>query len=205
MYERIKATQQHLPKDIEHITRPQLLQFTRDTLSLLGIRLRRGMGQHFLVSPEVLRFILRKANLKSNDTILEIGGGIGTLSLFIAPQVKKLIIIEQDHRLIDVLYARLREFNNVKIIPGGLSAIPTIFAAIIKRIPAAIKIKLIFLLLAVPNNFSRVFMVLLFLCFPLRWSLKIQRLSLAFLSAKYGGQRLSNFLHRYFTHVNESL
>ncbi len=118
MYERIKATQQHLPKDIEHITRPQLLQFTRDTLSSLGIQLRRGMGQNFLVSPDVLRFILMKANLKSNDTILEIGGGIGTLSLFIAPQVKKLIIIEQDPRLIDVLGARLGEFNNVKIIPG---------------------------------------------------------------------------------------
>ncbi len=118
LYERLNVTKHQLPKDIEHITRPQLLQFTRDTLSSLGIQLRRGMGQNFLVSPDVLRFILMKANLKSNDTILEIGGGIGTLSLFIAPQVKKLIIIEQDHRLIDVLCARLREFNNVTIIQG---------------------------------------------------------------------------------------
>jgi len=76
------------------------------------------MGQHFLVSPDILRFLLLNANPKSDDIILEIGGGIGTLSLFLAPNAKKLIIIEKDHRLIDVLSILFRDFSNVLILPG---------------------------------------------------------------------------------------
>lgn len=118
MQDRIELARSLLPYDPNQITRSQLLQFTKNILSANGFRPRRRKGQHFLVNPKVLKFLLFNANPKSNEVILEIGGGIGTLSLFLASKAKKLIIIEKDHHLVDVLSTLLRDFSNVVILPG---------------------------------------------------------------------------------------
>lgn len=118
MPDRIELARSLLSRDPNQITRPQLMKFTHDILSAYGLQPWRRMGQHFLVSPEVLKFLILNANPKSDEIILEIGGGIGTLSLFLAQKAKKLIIIEKDQRLIDVLSILLRDFNNVLILSG---------------------------------------------------------------------------------------
>ena len=118
MQDQIEVARSLLSSDPNQVTRTQLWQFTRDICSILGFHPSRRRGQHFLVSPEILRCLLYNANLTSNDIILEIGGGIGTLSLFLASRVKKLIIIEQDPRLIEILSILLKNTNNVLILRG---------------------------------------------------------------------------------------
>ncbi|WNY25136.1 16S rRNA (adenine(1518)-N(6)/adenine(1519)-N(6))-dimethyltransferase RsmA [Methanolapillus millepedarum] len=74
------------------------------------------MDQHFLVDAHALDSIADAAELEPSDVVLEIGGGIGNLSERIAPKVSKLIIIELDPKMVDILKDRLSVFSNVEII-----------------------------------------------------------------------------------------
>ena len=68
-----------------------------------GIRPNRELGQNFLVDDNILAVIGRTAELSEDDVVLEIGGGLGVLSEFLAPRVGHLHVIESDARLEPVL------------------------------------------------------------------------------------------------------
>jgi len=78
------------------------------------------MGQHFLISKNVLKKILEASELKSTDAVLEIGPGVGILTREIAKKVKKVIAVEKDGRMVEILEETLKDFNNVEIIPGDI-------------------------------------------------------------------------------------
>lgn len=75
---------------------------TAEILNLHSIRLKKSLGQNFLIDTNILKKIARVAELKSNDIVLEIGSGIGSLTEIMLPQVKKIICIEVDNRLVQV-------------------------------------------------------------------------------------------------------
>ena len=77
-------------------------------------------GQNFLVDKSVLKKIVESADLRSKDIVLEIGPGIGTLTREIAKRVKKVISIEKDQKMIEILKETLTGFKNVKIIQGDV-------------------------------------------------------------------------------------
>jgi len=87
-----------------------------------GWRPSKGLGQNFLVSKEILKKIIKAAELKSSDIVLEIGPGIGTLTYELAKRVKKVIAIEKDPNLVRILNNELRimEIKNVKIIQDDI-------------------------------------------------------------------------------------
>ena len=97
-----------------------LAQETKNILNKYNITLNKKLGQNYLIDDFKLKKIIKFAKLESNDVILEIGCGIGTLSLKIAPLVKKLIVIEKDSRNVQILNNRLKELeiDNVEIITG---------------------------------------------------------------------------------------
>ena len=75
---------------------------TRDSLDRLarhGIRPNRELGQNFLVDDNILEVIGRAAELDPADAVVEIGGGLGVLSSFLAPRVRHLHVIETDKKL----------------------------------------------------------------------------------------------------------
>ena len=76
------------------------------------------MGQNFLVDEGVLRKIIEAANLTKSDVVLEVGPGIGNLTLELAKRVKKIIAIEKDPGMIEVLRINLKNFKNVEILKG---------------------------------------------------------------------------------------
>ena len=78
------------------------------------------LGQVFLISKSVLREIIESAELKKTDTVLEIGPGIGALTQELAKKVKRVVAVEKDLKMIDVLKEALRDFKNVKIIEGDI-------------------------------------------------------------------------------------
>jgi len=83
-----------------------------------GWRPSRRLGQNFLIDERVLRKIIEAAELSKNDTVLEIGPGIGNLTLELAKKVKKVIATEKDLNLVRILNTELRTKNikNVKVI-----------------------------------------------------------------------------------------
>lgn len=97
-----------------------LSQETKSILKEYGLTLNKKLGQNYLIDDFKLKKIIRFAKLNPNDTVLEIGCGIGTLSLEIAPLVKELIIIEKDSRNVKILNDRLKQLKigNVEIITG---------------------------------------------------------------------------------------
>lgn len=74
------------------------------------------LGQNFLIDKQVIKKIIRAANLQSKDIVLEIGPGTGTLTQEIAKTAKKVIAVEKDPRMIEVLKESLKDFKNVKSI-----------------------------------------------------------------------------------------
>lgn len=92
-----------------------LLASTRRWLRRLGLKARKGLGQHFLVDNDVLETIVATAHLASTDTVIEVGPGLGVLTTELARQAGWVIAIELDNRLATAL-RKLLPFDNVVII-----------------------------------------------------------------------------------------
>lgn len=80
------------------------------------------LGQNFLISKSVLRKIVEVAEISKKDTVLEIGPGIGNLTMELAKRAKKVIAIEKDERMIEILKEVLKSSNvqNVRIVKGDI-------------------------------------------------------------------------------------
>jgi 16S rRNA (adenine1518-N6/adenine1519-N6)-dimethyltransferase len=93
-------------------------------LEKYGVRPFKGWGQNFLIDRSVLKKIIASADLKPNDIVLEIGPGIGTLTRELAKKVKKVITIEKDKKMVEILKETLKGIENVKVIQGDILKIP---------------------------------------------------------------------------------
>jgi 16S rRNA (adenine1518-N6/adenine1519-N6)-dimethyltransferase len=80
-----------------------------------GVRPNRELGQNFLIDDNILRIIGSAAELGAGDVVLEVGGGLGVLSEFIAPQVAHLHVVEVDSSLEEPLRDALGAFDNVEL------------------------------------------------------------------------------------------
>jgi 16S rRNA (adenine1518-N6/adenine1519-N6)-dimethyltransferase len=72
-----------------------------------GLRPRRALGQHFLADPNTARRIVRLAGIGDGDHVLEIGPGLGSLTLALAEAGAHVVALELDERLAAVLAATL--------------------------------------------------------------------------------------------------
>jgi 16S rRNA (adenine1518-N6/adenine1519-N6)-dimethyltransferase len=80
-----------------------------------GIRPNRDLGQNFLVDSNILDVIARAAELDAVDVVLEIGGGLGVLSEYLAPRVAHVHVVEVDRRLEAPLREALDPHPNVTL------------------------------------------------------------------------------------------
>jgi len=90
--------------------------YIRDVLAQHKIRLKKSLGQHFLVDENIVRKIASAAQLTPEDTVIEIGAGIGTLTQELAQRAARVIAVEIDGRLIPLLKEHLRPCANVTIV-----------------------------------------------------------------------------------------
>ncbi len=93
-----------------------LLDQTKKLLRRFGLRARKGLGQHFLIDEEVLGLILSTAQLNPDDVVVEVGPGLGVLTGELAKQAGRVIAVELDNKLADMLKQSLSSFKNVTII-----------------------------------------------------------------------------------------
>lgn len=77
------------------------------------------MGQNFLIDHMVLDKIIQTAELSTYDIVLEIGPGLGTLTNELAKNSKRVICIEKDRKMIEILKETLNSNKNIEIIQGN--------------------------------------------------------------------------------------
>jgi 16S rRNA (adenine1518-N6/adenine1519-N6)-dimethyltransferase len=97
-----------------------LPKFIKNLLKKYEVRPFKGWGQNFLIDRSVLRKIIESAELKKSDIILEIGPGIGTLTQELAKKAKKVIAVEKDKKMVEILKETLKGIENVKVIQGDI-------------------------------------------------------------------------------------
>jgi 16S rRNA (adenine1518-N6/adenine1519-N6)-dimethyltransferase len=84
-------------------------------LRAFGVRPNRELGQNFLIDDNILRLIGSAAELDPADIVLEVGGGLGVLSEFLAPRVAHLHVVEVDRALEVPLRDALDPFGNASL------------------------------------------------------------------------------------------
>jgi 16S rRNA (adenine1518-N6/adenine1519-N6)-dimethyltransferase len=95
------------------------------------------LGQNFLIDKNVLRKIIEAAELSKEDVILEVGPGIGNLTIELAKKVKKVIAVEKDKRMVEILKENLKNFKNVEIVEGDVREI---ICTIVKKMAEGYKV-----------------------------------------------------------------
>ncbi|CAK7044690.1 16S rRNA (adenine(1518)-N(6)/adenine(1519)-N(6))-dimethyltransferase RsmA [uncultured Phascolarctobacterium sp.] len=95
-------------------------EVTNHILHTFKLRADKRLGQNFLVDEEIVRKIVAAAELTPEDTVLEVGPGIGTLTQGLAMSGAQVVAVELDKRLLPVLDKTLEGYNNVRIVSGDI-------------------------------------------------------------------------------------
>ena len=77
-------------------------------------------GQNFLVDTNILEGIVNAAEISKDDTVLEIGPGMGSLTQYLLEAAKEVIAVEVDKMLIPILKENLKEYDNLTLIHGDV-------------------------------------------------------------------------------------
>ena len=88
----------------------------KQILSEYQVRPSRGLGQNFLIDSRAIRRLISAAHVGQEDTVLEIGPGIGTLTQGLAQSAKRVIAVEKDAKMVEILQETLKEFSNIEIV-----------------------------------------------------------------------------------------
>ena len=89
---------------------------TAEILKKYNFNFQKKFGQNFLIDSNVLKRIVKGAQVTKEDVVLEIGPGIGTMTQYLAESAKKVLAIEIDSKLIPILEDTLSDYDNVRII-----------------------------------------------------------------------------------------
>ncbi|MGQ9479220.1 MAG: 16S rRNA (adenine(1518)-N(6)/adenine(1519)-N(6))-dimethyltransferase RsmA [Thermoproteota archaeon] len=100
-----------------------LLQETVRLLKKYGVKPKKRLSQSFVVDERLIKMTVETLNPKLEDVVVEIGAGLGTLTLRLAELGSKVIAVEIDPVLLRVLRDRLSPFSNVKIVQGDFTEI----------------------------------------------------------------------------------
>ena len=92
----------------------------RKELEEHGLTPKKGWGQHFLIDRNILNKVVRTAHLEKEDIVLEVGPGLGEMTLALARQVKKVIAVEIDPKLVEILRKKTVDSPNVEVIKGDI-------------------------------------------------------------------------------------
>ena len=95
------------------------MDLREETIAILnkyGLRANKKLGQNFLINESIIYDIVKKANVTKEDVVIEIGPGLGSLTKELINNAKKVIAIELDPNMIDILKSRFGIFDNFEVI-----------------------------------------------------------------------------------------
>lgn len=97
-----------------------LLETTKFLMRKYQITASKSLGQNFLIQEEVIENAIKESNITKEDLVFEIGPGLGTLTNELLKYAGKVIAIELDGRMIEILKERFFLFDNLEIIAGDV-------------------------------------------------------------------------------------
>ena len=95
-------------------------QRTLEIIRKYDFSFQKRFGQNFLIDPLVLERIMDSAGIGPEDTVLEIGPGIGTMTQYLAERARRVIAVEIDQALIPILQETLSEYENVTVLNADI-------------------------------------------------------------------------------------
>ena len=100
----------------------QSLREIRELLDAAGLRPQKQFGQCFLIDGNLLARLIEMADLSGRETVLEVGGGTGSLTEQLAARAGRVVVVEVDRGMVKLLQRRLVELDNVRLIAGDVLA-----------------------------------------------------------------------------------
>jgi len=129
------------------------LKELKSILKKYKISPKKELGQHFIKNWNLLKRELKYANINKNDTVLEIGPGIGNLTELLAQKAKKVIAIEVDPQFRKCLTDLQKRYSNIKIIFGDALQVKfPHFDKVVSNLPFKVALPVTFKLLE--HNFE---------------------------------------------------
>jgi 16S rRNA (adenine1518-N6/adenine1519-N6)-dimethyltransferase len=125
---------------------------------------KKSLGQNFLHDPNALEKIAAAAEIAPDDTVLEIGAGMGALTMALAKYARRVIAVEIDERLAPILEAHVSPFDNVELIYDDILALDIATAVgggdflVVANVPYYITSAIIRHLLELPRRPRRIVM-----------------------------------------------
>jgi len=89
---------------------------TKKLIQKYNLKLTKSLGQNFLIDDNIVKRIVDVAEITEKDLVIEIGPGVGSMTVELAKRAGKVVAVEIDKRLIPALEDNLGEFSNVDII-----------------------------------------------------------------------------------------
>ena len=122
-----------------------------ELLHRYGVRLSRRAGQEHVIDPRVLERMVAYAELSRSDVVLEIGAGIGNLTRLLAERAGRVVAIERDPRLIEILQEQVKGSKNIEVIHGDALEVEfPPFNKVVANLPYPISSEITFKLLEHP-------------------------------------------------------
>jgi len=88
-----------------------------------GLHPDKSMGQNFLLDESALQQVVQAAEITSQDVVLEIGPGLGSLTRHLAHSANSVVAVELDYKLISPLLQVVRQYPNVQVVQGDILAL----------------------------------------------------------------------------------
>ncbi len=92
----------------------------RQELKEYGLIPEKGLGQHFLVDRNILNKVIRTAQVGKEDVVVEVGPGLGEMTLALARLAKQVIAVEIDPKLVEILKKKLADCPNVEVVKSDI-------------------------------------------------------------------------------------
>ena len=93
-----------------------ILEETKFILKKYNIKANKNLGQNFLINQDIVEKIVETADIKNDELVIEIGPGLGTLTEFLLQKASKVICIELDEKMVNILKDRFFMYDNLEII-----------------------------------------------------------------------------------------
>ena len=91
---------------------------TKRLINKHNFRIKKKLGQNFIIDPNIIEGIAHKADLTKRDIVVEIGPGMGSLTQKLAREAGQVLAVELDSTLIPILEETFKDQENLTIIHG---------------------------------------------------------------------------------------
>lgn len=96
------------------------LKTIKSLLTYYNVSAQKSLGQHFLIDPEALKKMLQAAELSKSDFVVEVGPGFGVMTLPMADLAGRILAVETDKKVLQILKALGSGCPNLDVLPSNI-------------------------------------------------------------------------------------